>query len=123
MKEKQSTFCCGYLYMIWFSVESVLAIKSWVSAAGLGLSLLGHIASQQWRQCWQGRPHALKVITPGTVPWFAQLCLQAVASPQQEQMSLLFLRLLHGLTLLPASTSLAMAGASVSRYSESYLDQ
>ena len=44
-----------YLSMSWFSVESVLPTKSWVSAAGLGTSFLGHEASGQQYQCWQAR--------------------------------------------------------------------
>lgn len=50
-------------------------------------------------------------------------CLPGVALSRQEQMSLLFLRLLHSLTLLRTKSGLTTAGSSVSRSSESYFQQ
>ena len=55
----------------------VLPTESLVSAAGLGPSLLRHVASRQWHWCWQSRCAALKVIIPGTMTRFAPLLMQS----------------------------------------------
>lgn len=64
---------------------------------------------------------ALKVIIKGPYHGLYH-CPQGVASPRQEQMFLLFLRLLLSLTPMPARSTLTTTGTSVSRSSESCLD-
>lgn len=107
--------------MIWFLVESVLPTKSgyqWPAYIPQcsDTYLVGDDTSV-------GRQSGLlcRLLHQGPLYGLSH-SLGGVALPRQEQVSLLFLRLLQGLTPLPANTSLAMAGGSVSRSLESYWD-
>ena len=62
----------------------------------------------------------LKVSAPGTLTWLAPLPIRKSLATVGTG-TLLLLRLLCSLTLLPAGKGLASTGASVSRSLESYL--
>ena len=70
MKPKFCSKVC--LSTNWFSAEwSVLLTKSWVSAASLGSSLLGHIAGRRWHRHLKARwlvPKAVPVTVPQLAP-------------------------------------------------------
>ena len=69
-----------------------------------------------------GRLGCLRVIIQGTIAQLTPLPTRSVLS-RQEQMSLFFLKLLHGLTPPPTKSNLATAGTSVSRSSESQISK
>ena len=91
--------------MNWFLIASVLPTKSWVSDARLDPSLLGKGTSVGR----QGR-----LLGPGAISWLAPLPMRSRLAKAETNMSLLFLRLLLGLTPLLSKSNLATAGASVS---------